>query len=78
MPSGERGFTFMDKTKRGKAVSAGEELGYIRHPFTGEIVERIIAPRAGVVVHAGASWPVQLEGLVLAIVGDLVEEISVR
>ncbi|MDL5055627.1 succinylglutamate desuccinylase/aspartoacylase family protein [Oscillatoria laete-virens NRMC-F 0139] len=78
MPSGERGFTFMDKTKRGKAVSAGEELGYIRHPFTGEIVERITAPRAGVVVHAGASWPVQLEGLVLAIVGDLVEEISVR
>ncbi|MBK8021189.1 MAG: succinylglutamate desuccinylase/aspartoacylase family protein [Chloroflexi bacterium] len=78
MPTGERGFTFMDTSKRGLPVQAGEEIGYVRHPFTGEVVERITAPRAGVVVHAGASWPVALEGHLLAIVGDLVEEVSVR
>jgi predicted deacylase len=75
MPNGERGLTFMDTSKRGTKVSAGEELGYVRHPFTGEVVERITAPRAGVVVHAGASWPLPPEDHVLAILGDLDEEV---
>lgn len=77
MPTGERGFTFMDTSKRGTNVKVGEELGYVRHPFSGEVVEKITAPRDGVVVHAGASWPVPLEDSVLAILGDLKEEISV-
>lgn len=75
-PTGERGFTFMDGSKRGAHVEAGAELGYVRHPFTGEVLEKITAPRAGVVLHAGASWPVPLEGLTLAILGDLKEEIA--
>ena len=75
MPNGERGLTFMDTSKRGTQVSAGDELGYVRHPFTGEIVKRITAPRAGVVVHAGASWPLPPEDHVLAILGDLEEEV---
>ena len=77
MQTGERGFTFMDKHKRGTAVSAGDELGYVRHPFSGEVLQKITAPRDGVVVHAGASWPVPLEDTVLAILGDLKEEVSV-
>lgn len=77
-PTGERGLTFMDSRKRGSRVSAGEQIGYVRHPFTGEVVERITAPRAGIVVHAGASWPLPLEGQVLAILGDLVEEVNPR
>jgi predicted deacylase len=76
-PTGERGFTFMDSKKRGTQIAAGEQIGYVRHPFTGETLETITAPRAGVMVHAGASWPVPLEGLTLAILGDLKEEISV-
>lgn len=76
--TGERGFTFMDSSKRGKQVQAGEEIGYVRHPFTGEMVERILAPRAGVMVHAGASWPVPVEDHLLAILGDLKEEIVTR
>ena len=76
-PTGERGFTFMDKRLRGKQVNAGDKLGYVRHPFSGETIEEIRAPRAGVVVHAGASWPVPLEDTVLAILGDLVEEIEI-
>ncbi|MEO0561080.1 MAG: succinylglutamate desuccinylase/aspartoacylase family protein, partial [Chloroflexota bacterium] len=76
-PTGERGFTFMDAEKRGSKIEAGEEIGIVRHPFSGETVESITAPRAGVMVHAGASWPVPLEGSTLAILGDLVEEISV-
>lgn len=76
-PTGERGFTFMDASKRGTKVEAGAELGYIRHPFTGEVLEKVTAPRAGVVLHAGVSWPVPLEGLTLAILGDLKEEITV-
>jgi predicted deacylase len=75
--TGERGFTFMDMSKRGTQVAAGTELGIVRHPFTGEIVERIAAPRAGVVIHAGAAWPVPLEDCTLAMLGDLVEEIHV-
>ena len=72
-PTGERGFTFMDKSLRGKAVEAGEKLGYVRHPFTGDTIEEIRAPRSGVVLQAGASWPVPLEDSPLAILGDLVE-----
>ena len=72
-PTGERGFTFMDKSLRGKAVEAGEKLGYVRHPFTGDTIEEIRAPRSGVVLQAGASWPVPLEDSALAILGDLVE-----
>ncbi len=76
-PSGQRGFVFMDKRLRGAQVKAGDKLGYVRHPFSGEVIEEIMAPRAGVMVDAGASWPVPLEGSVLAILGDLVEEIEV-
>lgn len=76
-PTGERGFVFMDKRLRGQEVAAGDVLGIARHPFSGETLEEIRAPRGGVVVHAGASWPVPLEGAILAIVGDLVEEVAV-
>ena len=76
-PTGERGFIFMDKRLRGAQVNAGDKLGYVRHPFSGEVIEEITAPRAGLMVHAGASWPVPLEDTVLAILGDLVEEIPI-
>lgn len=75
-PSGERGFTFIDKRKRGRSVEAGDRLGYIRHPFSGEMLEEILAPRSGVMLHAGASWPLLPEGVTLAILGDLVEEVA--
>ena len=75
--TGERGFTFMDSSKRGSQVNAGDELGYVRHPFSGEVLERITAPRGGIVVHTGVSWPVPLEGAVLAMLGDLKEAIQV-
>lgn len=77
-PTGERGFTFMDASKRGAQVRAGEQIGYVRHPFTGETLEAITAPRDGVMLHAGASWPVLLEDTVLAMLGDLKEEIAAR
>ena len=75
-PSGERGFTFMLADKRGQLVAAGEQIGYVRHPFEGQIIEEITAPRAGIMLHAGASWPVLPEGTTLAILGDLVEEVN--
>jgi uncharacterized protein len=77
-PVGERGFTFMHADKRGSRVKAGESVGYVRHPFTGQVVEEITAPRDGVLVHAGASWPVTLEGELLAMLGDVKTEITVR
>jgi hypothetical protein len=77
MPNGERGLTFMDTGKRGAHVSAGEEIGYVRHPFTGEVVERITTPRSGVMVFAGASWPVVPEDHLLAILGDLQTVVTV-
>jgi len=76
-PTGERGFTFMDKSLRGQAVNAGDVLGYVRHPFSGETIEQIKAPRDGIMVHAGASWPVPPEDEILAIIGDMVEEIGI-
>jgi len=75
-PSGARGFTFVDSGKRGEHVAAGEELGYVRHPFSGEILEKITAPREGIMVFGGASWPVVPEDVTLAILGDLVDEIT--
>ncbi len=77
LPTGERGFTFMDKHLRGKQVKSGDKLGYVRHPFSGEVLEEIRAPRGGIMLHAGASWPVPPEDTVLAILGDLVEEIDI-
>lgn len=74
----ERGFTFMDSAKRGTLVKAGEALGIVRHPFTGEVVETVTAPRDGMVVDAGVSWPVPLEDQVLAILGDVKREVKVR
>jgi predicted deacylase len=76
-PVGERGFTFMDTAKRGLSVKAGEQIGYVRHPFTGDVVEEITAPKEGVVLFAGASWPVPLEDTTLAIIGNLSEQIQV-
>lgn len=68
--SGARGFTFMDTAKRGLSIAKGEQIGIVRHPFTGEVIETITAPREGVLIHAGASWPVPIEGEVLAMLGD--------
>lgn len=73
---GERGLTFMAKGKRGSKVKAGEKIGYIKHPFTGDIVEEITAPRDGIMLHAGAAWPVLPEEATLTILGDLVEEVT--
>lgn len=73
-PTGERGLTFMAKEKRGTRVQAGEPIGYVMHPFTGDILQEIEAPREGVMLHAGAAWPVVPEGVTLAILGELVTE----
>ncbi len=67
-----RGFTFVDKTKRGQSVAAGEKIGYVKHPFSGDIIYDITAPRAGVMLHAGAAWPMLPEGVTLAILGDVI------
>ncbi len=77
-PTGERGFTFMDKNKRGTHVKAGDSLGYVRHPFSGEVLETVVAPKDGFMVDAGAAWPVPLEDTVLAILGDLIEEVDIH
>jgi len=76
-PNGERGFIFMDSEKRGAQVKAGEQIGFVQHPFTGDILEKITAPRDGVMLFAGASWPVPLEGTILAILGDLSEQVRI-
>ncbi len=70
--TGPRGLTFIDKHKRGQAVNAGEVIGYVKHPFTGDIIHEFRAERGGVMLHAGASWPIVPEDAVLAILGDLV------
>jgi predicted deacylase len=69
-PEGPRGFVFINKHKRGQKLAAGETLGIVRHPFTGEVIAELKAERPGIMLHAGASWPVVLEGDILAILGD--------
>ena len=44
--TGPRGLTFMAKGKRGQMVSAGEVIGYVKHPFTGDDRARVSC-RAG-------------------------------
>jgi len=68
--TGPRGLTFMDKGKRGRVVGAGEVIGFVKHPFTGDIVHEFRAVRGGVMLDAGASWPIVPEEAVLAILGD--------
>jgi predicted deacylase len=72
---GRRGLTFMAKEKRGSLVRTGEQVGYVMHPFSGEILEELRLSREGVMLHAGAAWPMVPEGVPLAIFGDLVEEV---
>lgn len=69
-PEAQRGLTFMDTGLRGSQVSAGTELGVVRHPFEGHVVRSVLAKRDGIVLHAGASWPVVPEGSTLAILAD--------
>lgn len=69
-PHGPRGLTFMRAELRGQAVVAGTELGHVLHPFDGSRLATITAPRDGVVLHAGASWPMVPEGTTLAILAD--------
>lgn len=69
-PNGPRGLTFMHAELRGRAVAAGTELGHVLHPFDGTRLATITAPRAGVVLHAGASWPMAPEGTTLAVLAD--------
>ena len=65
----------MAKERRGLPVAAGEAIGYVRDAFSGEIVETITAPRSGIMLHAGAAWPVVPEGAILAILGDPVTSV---
>lgn len=74
--AGERGLTFIDKTKRGRTVRAGEPLGYVEHPFTGDVLATIVAPRDGIMVHAGAAWPMVPEGALLVMLGSLTAEVT--
>lgn len=74
--TGRRGLTFMAKEKRGQAVAAGEQIGYVRHPYSGETIQEFTAAQAGVMLHAGAVWPMVPEDATLAILGDLVEEVN--
>lgn len=71
--TGARGLTFMDKTKRASKVAAGEQIGYVKHPFTGDVIETIAAPREGIFLNAGAAWPILPEDATLAILGDQIE-----
>ncbi len=75
--NGERGLTLMDKSKRGKPVEKGEQLGKVKHPFSGEITEKITAPREGVMVDAGASWPSLPEYATVAMLGNKVDEVDI-
>lgn len=72
--SGRRGLTFIDAARRGTQVAVGEKIGHVMHPFTGDVVEEIRAPRDGVMLHAGAAWPILPEGVILAILGEKVSE----
>jgi predicted deacylase len=74
--AGKRGLIFMAKERRGLWVAAGDAIGYVRDAFSGEIVETITAPRSGIMLHAGAAWPVVPEGAILAILGDPITSVG--
>lgn len=67
----KRGLVFMDQGRRGEEVQVNQEIGYVRHPYTGETLDRITSPVHGVMLDAGASWPVLPEDTTLAIIGEL-------
>jgi len=72
---GEPGLIFMNTALRGQRVKVGDSLGFVRHAFTGARLQDILAPRDGVVMHAGSVWPVvrHTEDVTLAILGDPVD-----
>ncbi len=66
----ERGMVFMNQALKGKDVEMNQEIGYVRHPFSGETIEQINAPVNGVILDTGAAWPVLPEDTTLAIIGE--------
>jgi hypothetical protein len=40
------------------------------------MIREITAPREGIMLHAGAVWPVLPEDATLAILGDLVKDVT--
>ena len=71
----KRGLILMLHEKRGSQVKGGEKIGSIIHPYTGNLVEELKAPQDGILLHAGSVWPLPPEGSLLAILGNLREEL---
>lgn len=62
----------------GDVLEAGDTYAIVYHPYTGEEVARIAAPRAGTVLNSGTVWPAIPPGRWLAVLGDLLEEVEVE
>lgn len=71
----ETGF-MLRKARWGDYLNEGDTYAIVYHPYTGEELTRITAPAAGTVLNSGTVWPPIPAGRWLAILGDLIDEVS--
>jgi uncharacterized protein len=73
----EAGFMFR-QAQWGDHLAEGDTYAIVYHPYTGEELTRITAPRAGTVLNSGTVWPPIPARRWLAVLGDVLEEVPAR
>ena len=73
--AGEQAGFMHRQAQWGDRLEAGDTYAVVYHPYTGEELSRITAPRAGTVLNSGTIWPPIPAQRWLAVLGDLMEEV---
>jgi predicted deacylase len=76
--AGEEPGFLLRQAQWGDYLSAGDIYAMVYHPYTGEELTRITAPRAGTVLNSSTVWPPIPAHRWLAVLGDLMEEVPTQ
>ena len=76
--AGTEGGFMLRQAHWGDYLKAGDTYAIVYHPYTGEELSRITAPKAGTVLNSGTVWPPISAGRWLAVLGDLMEEVPLE
>jgi predicted deacylase len=74
--AGPVGGMYLRQAWPGDVVTNGDTFGIVYDPYTGEEIQRVLAPAGGTVLNAGVVWPVVRPNQWLGLVGDKLEEVE--
>lgn len=76
--AGKNAGIMLVEVERGAYLKKGDTYATVYHPFTGEVIGKVIAPESGTVLNTGVVWPVVNQGQWIGLLGDVVEEVRVN